>query len=202
MSSEQFSEKPLPSAEKRCPHCGATMPAAAEMCWLCREKFSVQPGTPPQYGRSSEPPASEGQAKSLGDNAAWAVFGVLAIILCVALAFSAPGVLIVLLIVATPALIRTLVVGASQHDQPAQVSGPNLVQIFLSSIGIAAVVGVASFVAFFATCFVVCVGGLALNDLNHSRSYDWVVVASAGAGLVPGLLVAFSLFRYFWARKG
>src|SRR5207247_6860085 len=106
-----------------------------------------------------------------------------------------------LLIVATPALIRTLVVG-SRQDQTSAGPGLAVVGTFLSSLGIATMVGLASFVAFFATCFVVCLGGLTLGGMDGGGSGDWLLYISVSAGLVPGLFVAFLLFRYFWATKG
>jgi hypothetical protein len=122
----------------------------------------------------------------------------MAILLCGALAFEAPGVLVILLILATPALIRTVVVTAGKH-QVSPENGFTMLGTFLSSLGVAALVGLASFVAFFATCFVVCLGGLSLGDTRHAE--NWILPVSVIAGLVPGLAVAVWLFRYFWARK-
>jgi hypothetical protein len=77
-----------------------------------------------------------------------------------------------------------------------------VVGTFLSSLGVMALIGLASVAAFYATCFVVCLGGLALNDLNKGRSEGWILVASVGAGLVPALAVSFLLFRRLWPRRG
>ena len=146
--------------------------------------------------------SSESLPEARGDAPALVVFGVLAILVCLGLALEAPGVLVVLLILATPALIRTIV-GLSRRQTPAAPpTGLAAVGTFLSSLGVVAMVGLASFAAFYATCFVVCLGGLALEDLHGGRSGEWILVASVGAGLVPGLAVAVLLFRLLWKRKG
>jgi hypothetical protein len=115
----------------------------------------------------------------------------------------APGVLIALLVLVTPALIRTRIASSRQRAAGAPPSGPAAaVATFLSSLGVIALIGLASVAAFYATCFAVCMGGLMVEDLNHGKSYGWIMVASVGAGLVPGLWVAVRLCRRFWTRKG
>ena len=46
MSSDQFSEKPLPPGRKRCPYCGEILKSTDEVCWLCQQKVGVQEGLP------------------------------------------------------------------------------------------------------------------------------------------------------------
>ena len=146
--------------------------------------------------------SSESLPEARGDGPALVVFGVLAILVCLGLALEAPGVLVVLLVLATPALIRTIVALSRRQTPAAPPSGLAAVGTFLSSLGVVAMVGLASVAAFYATCFVVCLGGLSLGGLQGKGSENWVLVASVGAGLVPGLAVAVLLFRLFWKRKG
>jgi hypothetical protein len=131
------------------------------------------------------------------DNTAWAVFGVLAIFLIAGLALEAPGVLIVLLILAVPATIRAAVAYSGAQQEAA--GGPSFLLLLLSSLGIAALIGVASFGAFFATCFVVCFGGLALSDKPWGE--EWLGCASIGIGSVVGLTMAILLFWLFRIRR-
>ena len=167
---------------------------------------SATPG-PPARGPSERFHMPE----SRGDAPAFVVLGILAVLVCLGLmfespglffVFEAPGILVVLLILATPALIRTVVASSRQRAAGAPQSGPAALGTFLSSLGVVAMIGVASVAAFYATCFAVCLGVLQLNDLNHGKSYEWIVVASVGAGLVPGLWIAVRLFRRLWSRKG
>jgi hypothetical protein len=106
----------------------------------------------------------------------------------------------VLLILATPALIRTVVTTVRRDKEGAPAEGPAVLGTFLSSIGVVAMVGLASVAAFYATCFAVCLGGFALTD-GKGQAADYVLVASVAAGLVPGIAVAVILFRAFWRRK-
>ncbi len=146
---------------------------------------------------------SEPLPEARGDAPALVVFGVLAILVCLGLMLEAPGVLLVLLILATPALIRTVVALSRQQTPGAPPSGLAAVGTFLSSLGVVAIIGLASAAAFYATCFAVCLGGLALHDMRGGgKSGEWIMVASVGAGLVPGLIVAVWLFRRFWPRRG
>ncbi|HYV34531.1 MAG TPA: hypothetical protein VE988_02435 [Gemmataceae bacterium] len=180
-------QQPEPD-KPRCASCGAQiLSSAATHCWLCQE--ALGPGG--QTGHSSGP-----SGRASGDNIAMAAIGGLIILLFAAMAMEAPGVLIILLVVATPALIRTLVVASRETG----LAGWTLVGTFFSSLGVMAIVGTAAGAAFYATCFVVCLGALALNDAAHSRSYEWILIPSIGAGLVPGAMVFWWLIRLFWRR--
>ena len=196
MSSEQITAaRPNPESEPPCPHCGAEMQRpGARQCWLCREPLVESDGVTPRSGPFSSNIRMPGDR---GDNPAFIFLAALAILITIGLALEAPGILVVLFIVALPALIRTAVI-ASRGQSSGALGG---VGTFLSSLGIMVVVGLASFAAFFTTCFVVCLGGLAVNDLHRGRNYDWIWVASIGAGIVPALLVAGLLFRKLWPRK-
>jgi hypothetical protein len=146
-----------------------------------------------------------------GDNAGWVIFGVLAILLVLGLASAGPGILIVLLILAIPVMIRAVFGVLRPAAQGSSRSGLDIFGAFVSSIGIVALVCLASFAAFYATCFVVCAGGLSLSSLNDrgkNTPYGLVMVVSISAGLVPGLWVAYLLcrrfeprFRRLWPRK-
>jgi hypothetical protein len=223
MSFGYYSVQPLPN-EKRCPQCGALTTSTAAMCWLCLEKYSIQEGAAKHNEPSSESSVHPRQGVAAGDNAAWVVVGILAVVVGVALAtgeladpidpFTAGWqVLLVLLVpalvVATPALIRTLVAFSRKQGPAAPASGLTFVGIFLSSLGVTAMVGLASFVAFFATCVGLGIGGLALSrsDPIHPGANDRgmvsaIILVSIGAGLVAGLALAIWLFRLLWRRKG
>jgi hypothetical protein len=199
MSYGTYMAGPPPDDNRRCPQCGAALkPGEPERCWLCLEKFSIQEGAPEPVGRDRASSAQPG--KSVGDKPALAFFGGLVVLVCGALAFEAPGILLMLLILATPALIRTVVVKAGAGPAT-PAGGMTFVGTLLGSLGVTVLIGVASFVAFFATCFVVCYGAVSLSS-GHPWGEDWIFGVSICAGLVPGLAVAVWLFRYFWVRKG
>jgi len=199
MSGDKVSERPL-RGKPHCPYCGAELFSANPLkCWLCHESLTSAADTQAAY----DPGIADRirLPESRGDNPAWVVFGILALLVCLGLMVEAPGILIVLLILATPALIRTVMASSRAQTQAAPASALGM---FFSSLGIVAIVGLASVAAFYATCWVVCLGGLALENLKSGRgvNYDWIMVASVGAGLIPGGAVAFLLFRRLWPRRG
>jgi hypothetical protein len=203
MSADQFTARPPPGRKPRCPHCGAEQfSAVAARCWLCEAPLA--PGAAPETPAEAAPESLARFAlpEPRGDNPAWAVFGVLALLVALGLAFTGPGLLVVLLILAIPALVRGSLAASRQAEQGRPLGAPGFASAFLSSVGIVAMVTLATVVTFYATCFVVCLGGLALNDLNRGQSYQWILVASVGAGLVPALWLAYVLFKRLWPRKG
>jgi len=200
MSADSFSTQPPPPRKPHCPHCGADFFSPTPVkCWLCQQQ--VAPGT------STEAPADDdrGLAERIrlpeprGDNPGWIVFGILAILLVLGLASAGPGILLVLLILAIPALIRAALAASRQAALGQPLTGLGITSTFLSSVGIVALVGLASFAAFYATCFAVCLFGMQAS--TGKGGYNTLTVVSVGAGLVPGLLVAFLLFRRLWPRK-
>lgn len=195
MSSRQLSTEPM---GHRCPSCGAEIrDPRRRYCWLCDEDLAPRDGItaqPPPLPRLRLPGHASGDAPVM------AVFGVLALLLGLGLLAEGPGALILLLILATPALVRTVVTTVRKDRESAPASAGVVLGTFLSSVGVVAIVGLASVVAFYATCFVVCLGGLAVANLKGGGE-GLILVASVGAGLVPGLIVAVVLFRAFWRRK-
>ncbi|MFO0965048.1 MAG: hypothetical protein U0793_05605 [Gemmataceae bacterium] len=192
MSSEQFSAEG-PRRRAWCPYCGAEhVSARPQKCWLCQADFGQTPEAAGQDERIDALTERIALPRPREEAEPLAAFGILALLICLGLALVAPGVLIIVSFLAIPAIIRTAVVSEKKV-------GP--LWTFLGSLGTVVVVGTAAFAAFFATCFVVCLGGLALEDLSRGRSYEWIFVASVGAGLVPGILVMVFLFRRLWGKK-
>jgi hypothetical protein len=190
----------------RCPYCDAELRPGARRCWLCEEELPATAGD----ARADHARAARIEAASerialpqpRRDNPAMAFLGLLAILICVGLAAAAPGLLIVLLIVATPAFIRTMVVSSRRQAEGIPATGLGAVGTFLSSVAVAALIGIATVGAFLASCFAVCFGGLALNDLSRGRgNWEWVMVASIGAGLVSAGLVFALIMRRIWKKR-
>ena len=84
--------------------------------------------------------------------------------------------LLILLILAAPALIRTLAVSVGKGP----TGGMGFLGTFLGSLGVATLIGLASFIAFFATCFVVCLGSISLSDMGRrggggewKKAWNW-----------------------------
>ena len=204
MSSEQFSAKPLPpSGKKLCPNCGEMTSASAKKCWLCLEKSGS--GQPARH--RDESAAGRQHRKAYGDEAVIAVFGILAILLCLAMAIEAPGVLLLLVVLFIPALIRTvyamnrqqILEGTARVSSHAPSTEPNFVRTLLGSVGTVAVVGFLSFQAFWAAFFVACFPALILSGTTGSIYFFAVI--TIGAGTIVGLIVAVVMFRFFWSPR-
>lgn len=202
MSSEQLAPGPPPA---RCPQCGAEIhdrtakrwvagqPPPTSMCWLCGEDLGAAVQDRAEQIRQLTERLRLSEPR--GDTPALVVFGVLALLVCLGLAFSMPGVLIVLLILVTPAFIRTLIAHVREEGAGAPASGWIVVATFLSSLGIVVMVGAAAGAAFFVTFFAICLGMLG------PHSVDSTVVYSVSGGLIVGLPIAVLMFRKLWPRR-
>jgi hypothetical protein len=149
MSSENI------TTESRCPHCGTRIKAGDTKCWLCQEETSIRAGMPEDVARGRELARRIKLPEPHREFGVTAVFGVLAILICLGLAMEAPGVLVVIVVLATPALIRTAM-AASKRGEGAPMSGLGIAGIFFSTLGVIVLVGLASFLAFAVACFAVC----------------------------------------------
>jgi len=172
-----------------CPECGAKrITPAAVPCWLCQELL------PPLDGA-----APAGSLRGRDDSPAFIVLGVLIILIVLALAAEAPGLIVVFALVATPAIIRSIVVSRRAAGAGQPLSGTATMGAFLGALGSVALVGAAAGVAFFVTCFAVCWAGLAATP--RDQSFDSLFILSVGAGIVPGIVIFVWLIRYFWSRR-
>jgi hypothetical protein len=170
-----------------CPSCGAKrITSAAVPCWLCAEML------PPL-----DVPVPAGAVRGREENPVFIMAGVLIVLLAVGLALSAPGMILVLAVAATPALIRSAVVTSQARRAGVPLSGAERIGAFLGALGSVVLVGAAAGVAFFATCFAVCLGILAVG----SRGDEGLILPlSVFAGLVPAIFILVWLFRRVWGR--
>lgn len=183
MSSDHFSDKPLPSGKKRCAKCGKVTSSAAQVCLLCREMDSVQSEALPHHAMS---------ALAAHEQKGTVILGVLALLSCGAMAFGTWRALLVLLILAALALFRTVVFFREQTAPPSKLT---VVGNFLGSFGLMALFGL-SMVPFFAGVFCTL-------SLYTTLDRDWIMPVSVGASLVPGFFVGIGLlFRLFRVKKG
>src|SRR5262245_58847993 len=94
-----------PSPAARCPECGAELAAGQTQCWLCR-------GTPGGEAKS-EPARLPRSAAAENASAQFSLSSLMLVMtliaVCLGLLKVSPGYGILLIIVATPALVRTMV---------------------------------------------------------------------------------------------
>lgn len=195
MTTDKVTTTPAPPPpEPTCPECGAVVrDRLARRCWMCHEPLDASgAGGGPNPFRLPEP---------RGDNPGWAVVGVLTLLLFAGLAIEAPGILVGLAVLAVPVLIRAAVVSGRSKAAGQPITPESVTLAFLTSFGIAAVVGVAAAAAFFVTCFAVCMGGAAISTSRFGPGEPWIWASIILGGLV-GLVVFILLIRALSRRKG
>jgi hypothetical protein len=187
----------LPPEEKYCPVCGERIPATAARCWLCLEKLSAQ------VAATGKPRREHDRARrASGDQLIFIVLGILAILLCIAFAFAAPGLLILLIVLLAPAFVRTAIQmkrSTSAGEEQSPDKGRSFGEILFSSVGVVALVGFIAFHAFWAAFLVACFPALAISSGGQSLSLFLVI--TIGAGIIASVFVAVMLFRVFWSTS-
>ena len=177
-------------SERICPECGAVLPPGTERCWLCRS------GTQPAVTESASPSAPAERRAPIQFSLAslmllitlWAVvLGVFSI---------SPGVGIGLMILATPAVIRTVILASRGRTGGRPMPVGAKVWVFTGTLGLLAIIAVAVSAAFVVTCFPL---GLAA----FGSGSELIMLLAWVVGIAAGLLVFYGLFRWFrrlWPR--
>lgn len=182
-----------PPESRTCPTCGETnYHPRARRCWLCHEPLAGANLSQPTFARE---PAVETRAGS--GLVVWWVLLAVVVLLCVGLATEAPGVAVVLAVLATPVMVRGLVTVLRRRGRGQATTGGQLVGALLVSLGVVIMMGVSAVVAFYATCFAVCLGleAVASSGSKGGGGGDWLAIFALGGGAVVGLLAAFGTYR-------
>lgn len=170
-----------------CLECGAKRITSAQLpCWMCGAILPALDGG-----------VAGGPVRSRLDKPAYVVLGVLVVLVTLALAIEAPGLLVVFALCATPALIRSVIVSRQSSRVGQRLSAGERAGAFLGALGATVLIGAAAFVAFFVTCFAVCLGMLAVD----TRGGDLILPVSVFAGLVPGIIVFVWLLRLILRKR-
>ncbi|GEM_PF-3530999 len=174
-----------------CSECGAKrITSAMAPCWLCG---AILPAL--------DSGVEGGPVRGRDDKPVFIVIGVLVVLVMLGLAFEAPGLLIVLALCATPALIRAVVISRRSSEAGYPMTAGHKFGAFLGALGATVLVGAAAGVAFFVTCFAVCLG--MLTGVGYSGTAGMLILpVSVIAGLVPGIYVLWWLLRLMLKRRG
>lgn len=169
-----------------CPDCGATLAGGQASCWLCQRKHDE--------GSVENPYASP---RPTGESLPWQ-FSLESLILVMTLAavglglfMISPGLGVLFAFIATPALIRTIAASTVRKQKGDRLAVGEKVAVFLLSMLIMALVGLATFVAFGVMCFAgAALAGTANADLE----------TTIGVGLLVGLVAALPLLIWLLQR--
>jgi hypothetical protein len=126
-----------------------------------------------------------------------------------ALVVAFPGAGILMLILATPAFLRTAFAATRRQSENRPMSAEQTVGTFFSSLALVLVIGVAASIAFGVTCFAGFMGGGAIDSAIHPNppagSYDQLgraLIIGGVCGTIGALLVIFFPGRRLWKRWG
>ena len=146
---------PVPG-QSRCPHCGAEVYwSEATQCWGC--------GRPLGWFERANREARARPARR-GNRLGSVMLGVALIAVGLGAIRVAPGLGIVLAILATPALVRTALVAADQEARGRPLTLLEKVGVFAGTLAAVVVVGVTAIVAFVATCFPIGLAGFSAGS--------------------------------------
>lgn len=171
----------------RCRECGAECHFDAARCWLC--------------GASNPGAAHPSESISAGASTATtfsltSLFMVMTLVAVGAGVFAAaPGLGIIFAILATPALIRTVVITAKQKSRGVAATPGQKVVRFLGSVGVVLLVLISIGVALLTACLTAC-AGYALGGKN-GLGIGTAIGGAAGLALIGWLL--WLIWR--WQRK-
>jgi hypothetical protein len=108
---------------------------------------------------------------------------------CLGVLMAAPGLGILLIIVAVPALVRTVVTGSQQKGTGAPLSLGQKVVAFITSLGLMIAVGIAGIIAFEIACWGSCAAVAVVAGEGEGAFYTGLILgAVAGLGAIGYLL--------------
>lgn len=177
---------------RKCPECDAENSPLAGCCWLCGASFAAK------ATEASAEPQPPGEAPTSTTFSLSTLFLVMTLAAVAAGAFAAaPGLGIVFLVVATPALVRTMVVTTRQQTASGAAITPGKKVIgFFGSVGVVLALIVSIQVALFIACWAGIASGAAFSLFGESA----MIVGGVGGGL-SGLVVCGWILIQIWRRQ-
>ena len=179
-----------------CPSCGAAL-NSGEVCWLCQRKYHSAdpiPVNPYAVGFDADPTPAMNTASISSPGLFVAL--VLGLILANAALYAlAPGLGLLLTIMLTPALIRTVVVTAKRKSHGGTIRTGDRTLLLLASMAAVTTAMLSAGIAFFVACVSVCFFALGTGSIPLSESVLFGSAIGLGAIVFVGTLVL------FWRRR-
>jgi hypothetical protein len=176
-----------PFASQRCTECGAGYRPGAKRCWLCGAKLPEEPIEALVLPEA----AADANTATFSLSSLFLVVTLVAV--GAGIAAAAPGLGVLFVIVATPALVRTIVVASRQKARGVVTTPTQKVVAFLASVGMVLLVILSIGVALFTACLTACASFAMLQNPTEQAIRTAIVVG----GLV-GLAVATSVLWLVW----
>ena len=179
-----------------CSRCEAKKPAGT-VCWLCGADDS---DIIMAEVVEANPYASPAPLPVTGNSSAYGIVVIALIIFLLvvmaALTTAAPGLAIVIAVIALPALIRTAVDIASKQRAGQSVSAAETSLVFLASVAGVIAACAAAAATFLVACTAICFGVLAMDGGKFNSGGEEIILYGAmGVSALVGLLVLALLWR-------
>jgi hypothetical protein len=204
----------LPAAKSEssngCPECGARVKPTDDKCWLCGRDLVISAEVVEPYAES---PFSANWSPRAGVKPAPFQFSLESLLMVITLAavclgafVATPGLGVLALIVAAPALLRTVVEGHQSRQRGHALTLSEKLVAFAASTGIALAALSAAAAAFFTACtasiLAVCVVGAATDGKALSSGTEntifMVCAVICGAASLAGFV---GVFWLTWPRR-
>ena len=167
-----------------CQTCGAANGPNRSHCWLCHEQLRGA------RGHATEAPVAPVSSFSLAS-----LFLIITLIsVCLGVAAVAPGLIVPLVIVVTLALIRTIAEASHYKATGDRPDAWRKIGLFIASIGVVMLVGIAAIIAFNIACWSICGLGLAAGGSEA------IIVVSIGCGVLAAIVCAVWLLKKTWPK--
>jgi hypothetical protein len=147
---------PTDESARRCPECGAALDGREVHCWLCGHAGDGQVGA---VGESPAPPRPVAGPLQFSLETLFLVTTLIAV--CLGTTLAAPGLGLLLVVVALPALIRTIIAGRQARAAEVPWTAAQKIAGFVASLVITAGIATAGFAAFAAVAastVAICIG--------------------------------------------
>ena len=187
------------SAKSKCPWCQTEVKSAAGYCGKCGAYLEIDPSGAIQVQSDKLENTNEASVGYQFSVSTMLLVTTL-VAVCVALFAAAPGLGILLSIIAVPPFIRTLMLVRRRKVKGQEVSTAAKVGLYLGSLGVTLVITYVTLIASLLTFCLSCMGVFAAGGGNNETGAFAVAILLSLA--IAGLLVwAFSKWvRYRWQR--
>ncbi len=199
--------EPTTSVPSRCPECGADVGPQDAACWLCRRPLASGDIITAEVFEPAAPPIVPAwvAAQRTANPAQFSLESLMLVItlvaVCLGMLVAAPGLGVLVSVVAAPALIRTLIAGYRERAAGGKLTLGEKLIAFLASTGITIAVLSAGATAFAAACFASCMVVLGVSSGGGGGPQESLIYAAFGFSTLVALAVTIWLFWLLRPRK-
>ena len=179
---ESKAQPSIAAARKLCPECGANVGFQAGRCWLCHRPLEssdiidAEIVPPPIASAALDHPFRQAKFGQFSLETLLMVITLAAV--CLGMTAAAPGMGILIMVIAVPALIRTVMAGHQERQAGRPMSAGHKFLTFLASTGIVLAVVGAGCSAFLAACMASGLAAIAASNTGGARANGEMLVFS------------------------